>query len=429
MEEIFEGGIFMSVKRVSYKRLFEGTFSPGLLLHEEMSTEYNTKLLIEAADVNPKDQRFDVKNYENETIEYVEISSIDKSSGKIKELKKILKENSSSRIRLIANQGNILIPLIATEKFMPVWVEHNNTIVSDNFAVIVPKYEGEYIYSCFKEENVISQIKARYRGAVIQRLPLSELNNIKLPWSNSRERNYIAEKQRTLLKSNEKGKNVSIEIVNNTLKKYLGIKEKNDSLVVKRVDYENLKKESWESRVLLKENYNIEQSLENGKVYNLSELCETTVGVNQAKFKDDSQPIPVLKASNIEPFEIKGEIRSVDINLNKIIEKGDYELKVKDIIMRVKGAKLGSCALVSEEQEGMVFNDTVLRIRLLSEEIHPEYLLAYLNSYIGIGEVKKFERGSTIKYINQNDINNMTITTLPMNLQKKITKDIFNEDS
>jgi len=93
-----------------------------------------------------------------------------------------------------------------------------------------------------------------------------------------------------------------------------------------------------------------------------------------------------------------------------------YELKVGDIIInRVNSMTfLGKSALIRELPERCVFESNIMRLEVDSEQLLPEYIIQYLNSPTGLGELRK----NTKQAVNQASINQQDVKKVIVPLPK-----------
>lgn len=120
----------------------------------------------------------------NEFNKFIDENCIDVNEQKIVRKKEVLSKISESSI--VANKGDIVICLKQNfnEKNLCVaLVEDDNILVSKEFAVIIPKKNrsSEKIFSLFRNDYIISQLKPLYSRSDQFNLSLEDINNIQLP--------------------------------------------------------------------------------------------------------------------------------------------------------------------------------------------------------------------------------------------------------
>ena len=100
-----------------------------------------------------------------------------------------------------------------------------------------------------------------------------------------------------------------------------------------------------------------------------------------------------------------------------------YHLNVNDIVInRVNSmAYLGKSALIRELPEECVFESNMMRITLNTRMVIPEYAIKYLNSVIGVQELRKNAKQAVNQAsINQQDVKNAAIKLPKLDEQAKI---------
>lgn len=102
-----------------------------------------------------------------------------------------------------------------------------------------------------------------------------------------------------------------------------------------------------------------------------------------------------------------------------------YHLNVNDIVInRVNSmAYLGKSALIRELPEECVFESNMMRITLNTRMVIPEYAIKYLNSVIGVQELRKNAKQAVNQAsINQQDVKNATIKVPKLDEQAEIVR-------
>lgn len=102
-----------------------------------------------------------------------------------------------------------------------------------------------------------------------------------------------------------------------------------------------------------------------------------------------------------------------------------YHLNINDIVInRVNSmAYLGKSALIRELPEECVFESNMMRIALNTRMVIPEYAIKYLNSVIGVQELRKNAKQSVNQAsINQQDVKNVAIKLPKLDEQAEIVR-------
>ena len=102
-----------------------------------------------------------------------------------------------------------------------------------------------------------------------------------------------------------------------------------------------------------------------------------------------------------------------------------YHLNINDIVInRVNSmAYLGKSALIRELPEECVFESNMMRIALNTRMVIPEYAIKYLNSVIGVQELRKNAKQAVNQAsINQQDVKNVAIKLPKLDEQAEIVR-------
>lgn len=102
-----------------------------------------------------------------------------------------------------------------------------------------------------------------------------------------------------------------------------------------------------------------------------------------------------------------------------------YHLNINDIVInRVNSmAYLGKSALIRELPEECVFESNMMRITLNTRMVIPEYAIKYLNSVIGVQELRKNAKQAVNQAsINQQDVKNVAIKLPKLDEQAEIVR-------
>ncbi|MDD2235253.1 MAG: restriction endonuclease subunit S [Desulfobacterales bacterium] len=110
-------------------------------------------------------------------------------------------------------------------------------------------------------------------------------------------------------------------------------------------------------------------------------------------------------------------------------EQRTYKLMNDDIVInRVNSMPfLGKSALVRSLEELCVFESNMMRIRVDTSKIIPEFLIRYLNCQVGLAELRKNAKHAVNQSsINQQDVKAVIIPLPPLDEQKEIVRQVDN---
>lgn len=131
---------------------------------------------------------------------------------------------------------------------------------------------------------------------------------------------------------------------------------------------------------------------------------------------------------DIEPWSTIKQLQLVEAEINT------YKLEIGDILVnRVNSMPyLGKSALIRELPEICVFESNIMRLTLDTKKALPEYIICYLNSSIGLEELKKNAKQAVNQAsINQQDVKSAMISlpTVPEQLEiVRILDSIFGKE-
>ncbi|PFM92590.1 hypothetical protein COD05_06195 [Bacillus cereus] len=419
----------MTIQLINYDQL-KVNWNPSFYSFEPTASPYeDTRSLAEVCEILPDNRKVSANDI-NIFSKYIDVSCIDKEKGIIEQVKDI-EERISKRLRYIANEGDLILPLIDTGKIPAVIFsteDSHSILVSDIFAVLVPKVEAQYLYWALTTEYVQNQLLARQQGSVLKRISVKSLKEIKIPWLNDKERQkkiqMIKEKLNHL---NQQDKQSLLEKTNQVFQDYFNIDPLEGAHQVFQVSYSRLKNEKWNAFSLDPRFDEFERQIREkvNVYYPLNDIVTVVAGVNPAKHKGtELTQYPIVKGKNLDVHAITGEIDYVElktINDKEVLKKGD-------ILFRTKG-RIGPASLVTSEFEGMVFHDHLVKIKVDHKFVIPEYLSLVLNSYIADSQIQRYVSPSTTMFITVQDLIKILIPVPDINQQNKIVRQIVNESS
>lgn len=416
----------MEIKLIDYSSLKNTErWEPNFHMQQTNLAKYEESRALERlcqiVPSNRKVSNVEIKNYDK----YIDGSCIDKFTGAIKNSKKI-NDKVSRRLRYCSEGGDMLIPLVEAESSLPTILPKSELfLVSDTFAVCVPKIDPNYIYWAFTTEFVKTQVKALSKGTVIKRLSLRDLKQISIPWLNEEERK---EKIQTIkLQLNHldtEDFQSSSRLINNIIKTYINIDTtKNEEKKFFTVGYRALSGDIWTPSAF---NPSIEDFINQiteqaERTLSFDQVGKIDIGLNPSKHKSTgSNKVGIIKAKNIRVQKINLEnVESVKVDN---IPEGKFLVK-GDILFRVKGS-IGPAAIVGEEAKGYLFHDHLVRIQPNTEIVLPEYLSIILNSYLVDQQTKRYETSSSMRYISVKDLKSILIPIVDISIQKTIVEEL-----
>ena len=161
----------------------------------------------------------------------------------------------------------------------------------------------------------------------------------------------------------------------------------------------------------------IECLLDSKKVRCNSVLNKAFTGKLTAKWRE--LRIDCFYDGKLEPWE---KLKRLEITDE---EKHTYLLSVNDIVVnRVNSMPyLGKSALIRKLPEQCVFESNMMRIKINIRKANPEYVIRYLNSSIGLQELRKNAKQAVNQAsINQQDVKMVKIALPSLEEQNEIVK-------
>lgn len=416
----------MEIKLIDYSSLTNTErWEPNFHLQQTNIAEYEeTRALESLCQIVPSNRKLsnvEIKNYDK----YIDGSCVDKFSGIIKNSKKI-NDKVSRRLRYSTEGGDMLILLVEAESSLPTIIQKNELfLVSDIFAVCVPKIDPNYIYWAFTTEYVKTQIKALSKGTVIKRLSLRDLKQISIPWLNEEERKEKIQTIKLQLNHLDSEDSQSKpRLINNIIKNYINIATSNyEDNKLFSVGYQALTGDTWAPSGFnpLMDDFINKLTRQAKSILPLDQVGKVDIGFNPSKYKSTgSNKIGIIKAKNIRVQKINLE-NEESVEVDNIPEE---KLLVKgDILYRVKG-NIGPAAIVDEEANGYLYHDHLVRIQPKTEIVLPEYLSIILNSYIVDQQIKRYETSSSMRYISVKDLKSILIPIVDISIQRTIVEEL-----
>jgi restriction endonuclease S subunit len=133
--------------------------------------------------------------------------------------------------------------------------------------------------------------------------------------------------------------------------------------------------------------------------------------------------IKFLRIMNVTPFEIldkdvkyiTSEVHDTMLSRSKLI--------AGDVLMTITG-RVGTSAVVTQEILPANINQHIVRIRLDSDQVLPEYLAAYLNSSVGLTMTNRGVTGGTRIAVDYGFIRNLPIPIPERRIQERISEEV-----
>jgi len=139
----------------------------------------------------------------------------------------------------------------------------------------------------------------------------------------------------------------------------------------------------------------------------LKNIADIQVGYSFRKgIEGTSDGIPVIQMKDITKSE---HLNIHNLSLSEQVPYKDvHTVNENDIAFRPRGGTLG-CSLVPKSEKVLLLAAPMIRIRIVSDVVKPEFLNWFLNSPSGNLELQKMAEGSVIPMITKQKLEDLTI--------------------
>jgi len=149
----------------------------------------------------------------------------------------------------------------------------------------------------------------------------------------------------------------------------------------------------------------------------LSDLSEEILSGLQYRDLDKIDQTFLLKGKHLKIMDISEDKKKLEIesDFNKRV------LKTNDILIRIKG-KIGPAVVITQDMKDMYYYNDIARIRVNNDQVIPQYLSLYLNSFIGKHYLNKFKKSKSMTYLKLSSLEKLPILTPLVQDQWKIVQ-------
>lgn len=302
---------------------------------------------------------------------------------------------------LISGVGTIGVPYVINEnkKF---YFKDGNIIWFKNRGLFHPKY----VYFLYKSAFIDNQIHQMSSGTTVDTYTIINANTTVVPLPPFSEQQRIVDRIESLFVKLDEAKQKAQDALDSfeTRKAAILHKAFTGELTAQWRKEHGVGMESWE-------NLKFENIIEDGPQNGLYKP-QTAYGTGTKILRIDC-----FYDGVVLPWE---NLKRLALTKNEIEQ---YHLNVNDIVInRVNSmAYLGKSALIRELPEECVFESNMMRITLNTRMVIPEYAIKYLNSVIGVQELRKNAKQAVNQAsINQQDVKNAAIKLPKLDEQAQI---------
>lgn len=387
------------------------------------------------------DETWNQKDFFDERFPYIEISSIDTSTGEIEYVDNISKSEAPSRAKKIVREDDIIVSTTRPNRgaISLIKKDYDFHIVSTGFSVLrnqkTDLITKEFLYVILRQPAILKQMEQRSSGGNYPAITEDELRKILIPILDAKKRNTIIKiLQNAFLQKQHKEQKAKAQLdsIDDYLLTELDIQiNKKDSSLKSRIFKAKYSNVSGKRLDPLFYHHNILESIPLGKYESsiLRNYIEYAVsGFAAGKYEQTINDDDIIQ---IRPTNIN-DSRELVFDKNIYISKNKLPQHKKDVLQKdeVLFNNTNSQELVGKSTyfnlDNIYFcSNHITRIKT-SANLDSKFLTAILNLY---QRNKVFYRLAT-NWNNQSGINNYVLNRLiiplpPIENQRKISSEIF----
>ena len=133
--------------------------------------------------------------------------------------------------------------------------------------------------------------------------------------------------------------------------------------------------------------------------------------------------LPILRPKNLTYQGLDlSEIAHLTLKRNPVT------VSQNDVLVGLTGASSGLAVIASAEAEGMVINNNIARVRIHAPDCAPQYLVAYLNSHLGVEIIGQHIISATTQSLPISGLAEVEVAIPPASEQNSIIKRVFEQD-
>jgi len=342
---------------------------------------------------------------DGEDFYYIDIDAIDNKNQVVTEAKKIKTAQAPSRASRKLHTGDTVFSLVRPylKNIAYIDVQLSDCIASTGFFVCTPNaaLNDKYLYRLMVSSYVVDGLNKHMKGDNSPSIRKDDIENYPFPLPPLSEQQRIVERIEELFAKLDEAKERLQEVADSfAVRKAAFLHKAFTGELTKQWRRENgVSDESWEES-------------------NLGSFI--ACGPQNGLYKPKSSYGDGIRIIRIDAFydgviEQWDELKRLRLDENEI---ECYSLNLNDILInRVNSMQyLGKSALVRELKDICVFESNIMRLSVDESRIYPEFLSSFLNSQMGLNELRKNAKQAVNQAsINQQDIKNVIINlpTLP----------------
>lgn len=325
--------------------------------------------------------------YDGDSLDYIDLTSVDRDSLTITETTKVTSDNAPSRARKIIHENDVIFATTRPTlgRVTTIGREYHNQICSTGYAVLRPMagvVTTRFIYYFILSESFMRLMESLQRGASYPAVSEKDVkqSSLKIPKSIEEQKQIVAILDEAFAAIDQAQANIEKNIEN--------------------------AKELFQSKL----NDIFSQTGEGWEEDRMVNVCSIlTCGVaSTPKYVDEAVGVPFLSAQNVRNGRVVlDKFRCISKEFHEHLTKKNKPRR-GDILYSRVGAKFGEAGVVEHDFEFSVYVSVTL-IRPLPEIINNYYLKYYLNSPIIKNLAKSSITSSGVPNLNVNTVRDFPV--------------------
>ena len=354
----------------------------------------------------------ETKRPEGEVFRYIDIDSIDNKRQQVTEPKNLQVKDAPSRASRKLRTGDTVFSMVRPYLMNIAYIDEtiSNSIASTGFYVCTPteNVNSLYLYYLMTSPYTVDGLNRYMKGDNSPSIRKDDIENYVYPIPPLPEQQRIVNRIESLFAKLDEAKQKAQDALDSFEPRKAAILHKafTGELTAQWRKEHGVGMKSWE-------NLRLENLIEGGPQNGLYKP-QTAYGTGTKILRIDC-----FYEGAVLPWE---NLKRLALSKNEIEQ---YHLNINDIVInRVNSmAYLGKSALIRELPEECVFESNMMRITLNTRMVIPEYAIKYLNSVIGVQELRKNAKQAVNQAsINQQDVKNVAIKLPKLDEQAEIVR-------
>ncbi|NOQ32687.1 MAG: hypothetical protein GQ567_00590 [Methanosarcinales archaeon] len=372
-------------------------------------------------DVIDKTKQKDPRKTPDQRFKYIDVSSISREALKIAEYKLYQGKDAPSRAKKLVKNKDVIFATVrpTLKRLTLIDGEFDGKICSTAFCVLRARentLSPPYMFYAIQRDVFINELGKIQRGASYPAVTDSDVKNQKIPLPPLPEQHRIAAVLSAVQDAKEK--TGAVIAAAKSLKK---------SLMRHLFTYGPVPAGAAESAVLMETEIGLVP--EGWEVVRLGDVSDFKNGINFTKDQKGKSGILTIDVFNMYSEGIHANLKSL-YRVDKRI-KENYLLRNGDILFvrsSLKREGVGWASLFRETQEPVTFCGFIIRARMKSNEIYPEFLTNYLRTATAREDLIASSGKVAITNINQGMLGKIPIPIPPLSTQQKIVTTLSTVD-